>query len=496
MYSNVLSKDPINIEANFVSPNVSGTITTLAGATYENKTVIIFGTSAGIISQAVLLQNYSILENYKMTVDLGNEIKKIYAIGEETVYVMSSKRVVKYATTNCSEFESCEDVMKGKHPLCGWCVYKERATRRHVCSNNTNHWISSFENCLTMSVAPNAVPLSVASNSSNTRIIIKMKDIPLRELGDAYLCLFSMHSNIYITNAEDLDYSTLSCSLPIISVHGNVRIKLLVKTLTGLETTLSSASIQIYDCRKYKRCMECINTEFVQCNWCGQDASCEEPNSGCPRPISIISECPHLLNNKGNFLPLGTRSVLSFRIANAINSTGVIYRCMLQGSESVMATLKGDFLSCRMQVSQITHRKKKEKLKIVITYGPRIDSFAEIDDLFVNSVTVYRCEQMALDCSHCQALNKLLYSCYWGTNNKCVHNGAYRVSNCSSPNITEITPTTGPIYGGTYVTIYGSNLGTTMLDIETITVANVTCDLMNDTTIESDPDFESLEQSR
>jgi hypothetical protein len=51
MYSNVLSKDPINIEANFVSPNVSGTITTLAGATYENKTVIIFGTSAGIISQ-------------------------------------------------------------------------------------------------------------------------------------------------------------------------------------------------------------------------------------------------------------------------------------------------------------------------------------------------------------------------------------------------------------------------------------------------------------
>jgi hypothetical protein len=53
-------------------------------------------------------------------------------------------------------------------------------------------------------------------------------------------------------------------------------------------------------------------------------------------------------------------------------------------------------------------------------------------------VTVYRCEQMALDCSHCQALSKLLYSCYWGTNNKCVHNGAYRVSNCPSPNITEV----------------------------------------------------------
>ncbi|XP_060592201.1 plexin-2-like [Ruditapes philippinarum] len=111
-------------------------------------------------------------------------------------------------------------------------------------------------------------------------------------------------------------------------------------------------------------------------------------------------------------------------------------------------------------------------------------------------VTVYRCEQLALDCSHCQALNKLLYSCFWYTNNECVHNVANRVSNCPPPNITKITPTTGPIHGGTYVTIYGSNLGRTMLDTETITVANVTCDLMNDTTIKPDPDFESLVPSR
>ncbi|XP_060592210.1 plexin-A4-like [Ruditapes philippinarum] len=384
-YSNVLSKDPINIEANFVSPNISGTLTTLAGATYENKTVIWIGTTAGIILQTVLLQNYSVLENYKMTVDPGNEIRKIYAIGEETVYVMSSKKVVKYATTNCSEFESCEDVIQGKHPLCGWCVYKERATRRHACSNYTDHWISSFENCLSMSVAPHAVPLSVASNSSNTKVIVRIKKFSLRDLDNVYLCMFSMHSNNYMTNADDLDNTTFSCSLPMFAVHGDVKIELLVKTQTGFEASLSSASILIYDCRQYKRCMECINTKFVQCNWCGQDASCQEPKSGCPSPISIIGECPQLLNNKGNFLPLGTRSVLTFRIANPINSTGVIYRCMLHASESVMATLNGDFLSCRMQVSQIRHGKKKEKLKIIITYGTGIDSLAKIDDLYANS---------------------------------------------------------------------------------------------------------------
>jgi hypothetical protein len=36
------------------------------------------------------------------------------------------------------------------------------------------------------------------------------------------------------------------------------------------------------------RCMECIDTKFVQCNWCGQDASCQEPKSGCPSPISVV----------------------------------------------------------------------------------------------------------------------------------------------------------------------------------------------------------------
>ncbi|XP_060592209.1 plexin-A4-like [Ruditapes philippinarum] len=437
-YSNAIGNDPVNIQAYFFTSEVSGILTTLAGATYENKPIILFGTSTGILIQTVLWKNFSIIENYKLTVDPGHEIKKIYATGEETIYVMSSERVIKYATTNCSEFKSCEHLVKVKHPLCGWCVYKERATRRNACFNDSRHWIPSFGNCLSMSLEPHALPLSIVSNSWNTSVKIRIPNIPVKISDDPYICLFSLQAYIKnTTNAVQLDNTTFSCLLPNISVTGNVKIKLLVKTQTGFEATLSSASLLIYECRQYKRCMECIDTKFVQCNWCGQDASCQELKSGCPRPISISRKCPQLLDKTDNFLPLGTKTMASFRITNALNLTEVIYRCTLPTSESVMATLNDDLLSCPLQVMNIGKENKKG-LKIVITYGPRIERLAEIDDPFANSVTVYRCKQMALDCSHCQALNKSRYSCYWDTNNECVHNGATRVSICQSPNITKV----------------------------------------------------------
>ena len=50
-YSNVIGQNPINIQANIYTPNATGHITTLASANYDNKSVIIFGTSTGIIIQ-------------------------------------------------------------------------------------------------------------------------------------------------------------------------------------------------------------------------------------------------------------------------------------------------------------------------------------------------------------------------------------------------------------------------------------------------------------
>ena len=47
----LIGNNPINIQANMYTPNATGHITTLADANYDNKSVIIFGTSMGIIIQ-------------------------------------------------------------------------------------------------------------------------------------------------------------------------------------------------------------------------------------------------------------------------------------------------------------------------------------------------------------------------------------------------------------------------------------------------------------
>ncbi|XP_053376909.1 plexin-B1-like [Mercenaria mercenaria] len=458
----------------------SGIITTLRGTMYENKLVVLLGTSTGNIIQTVMLQNLSMVENSKEAVDAGYDIRKIYTEGDKTVYVMSSNRVMKYPTTNCSEFRSCADIVQRKNPLCGWCVYKERATRRTDCSGDSRHWVSPFEECLSMSMEPSELPVSITSQSSNLSVTIRIENIPMKRIGDTYHCRFVVHSDIENTSALELKDSRFACMLPNVSVPANVDVELLVRTKSGTTAILATKPLLIYDCSHYKRCLECTHTGTAICNWCAGNATCQEPNSLCVDPISEEENCPKLLANKGNFLPVGIRTTVLLRLVNAILIPNVTYRCLLPETFiSVVAILNGDTVSCPLQVMEINITKKH--FKIVVTYGPRSDQLAEVDDIFQNSVTVYSCPQLASTCSQCHALNKSRYSCCWGGTHQCVHSGKPCRLQCPAPDITKITPSNGPIQGGTHVSIYGTDLGKSVSEVEAITVAGVPCDLIADT---------------
>ncbi|XP_006873702.1 PREDICTED: plexin-B1 [Chrysochloris asiatica] len=97
-------------------------------------------------------------------------------------------------------------------------------------------------------------------------------------------------------------------------------------------------------------------------------------------------------------------------------------------------------------------------------------------------VVLYDCSVGHGDCSRCQTAQSQ-YDCVWceGVQPRCVAQEACGqaeavATQCPAPVIHSVEPLTGPVDGGTRVTIRGSNLGQHVQDVQdTVTVAGVPC---------------------
>ncbi|XP_061537025.1 plexin-B1-like isoform X1 [Phycodurus eques] len=104
------------------------------------------------------------------------------------------------------------------------------------------------------------------------------------------------------------------------------------------------------------------------------------------------------------------------------------------------------------------------------------------DDLFV---TLYNCSVGRADCSRCRTANPK-YGCVWcggPASSHCIYHGSCTddVKNtCPAPVIHFLDPVSGPVEGGTLVTISGSNLGQRAEDIHnSVTLAGVPCSVIH-----------------
>ncbi|NXX05579.1 PLXB1 protein, partial [Larus smithsonianus] len=104
----------------------------------------------------------------------------------------------------------------------------------------------------------------------------------------------------------------------------------------------------------------------------------------------------------------------------------------------------------------------------------RVDSATDLH------VTFYNCSVGHTDCSRCQTADSK-YNCVWcgGDNPSCIFRGSCKEEIedlCPAPLIHSVYPLSGPVEGGTRITITGSNLGQKHQDIaETVTVAGIPC---------------------
>uniref|UniRef100_A0A8B9TEH2 Plexin-B1 n=1 Tax=Anas platyrhynchos TaxID=8839 RepID=A0A8B9TEH2_ANAPL len=105
---------------------------------------------------------------------------------------------------------------------------------------------------------------------------------------------------------------------------------------------------------------------------------------------------------------------------------------------------------------------------------------SDASERFSFAVTFYNCSVGHTDCSRCQTADSK-YNCVWcgGSNPSCIFRGSCKEEIedlCPAPLIHSVYPLSGPVEGGTRITITGSNLGQKHQDIaETVTVAGIPC---------------------
>ncbi|CAL8277028.1 unnamed protein product, partial [Arctogadus glacialis] len=203
-----------------------------------------------------------------------------------------------------------------------------------------------------------------------------------------------------------------------------------------------------------------------------------------------LLECPCVEKvESSSLLPVNVESKITLlgQHLHLFQDEDLDYECVLDvesGSVVVEASVETHpteqtifLITC--QLHQYTYKAQVEEYRAVINIRRR-NSFV-IDSAEDLHVTLFNCSVGRSDCSRCRTAEPR-YGCAWcaaDSASSCVFGPSCTeevTHTCPAPVIHFIDPVSGPVEGGTVVTISGSNLGQKPEDVEnSVTVAGVPC---------------------
>ncbi|XP_010291874.1 PREDICTED: plexin-B1 isoform X2 [Phaethon lepturus] len=423
---------------------------------------------------------------------------------QEHLFVMTQSMVVKVPILECSLYLDCESCLALNDPYCGWCVLQGRCSRHSEClrSRLSEQWLWSFNSTQQCLSVQSLTPANI-SREEKRNIFLAISDLPSLREEDFYSCYFEDYeSPAVLTESGIMCPSPDPSQAPTLPTGADhVTIKLVVRFH---DIFIASVDFSFYDCAavallwKSAPCQKCVSSLWG-CNWCIQQHLCTH-KAACEEGTIIYNErneelswgpdaCPCVQGIQGS-------SLFPVNVARKITLLGKNfhlyqdqqwdYECVLnlEGRTVVMdAYVEGEetnqslcYITCQM--NQYSYTAPQLEFNAVVFVQRRrhlrVDSAADLH------VTFYNCSVGHTDCSRCQTADSK-YNCVWcgGDNPSCIFRGSCKEEIedlCPAPLIHSVYPLSGPVEGGTRITITGSNLGQKHQDIaETVTVAGIPC---------------------
>lgn len=439
-------------------------------------------------SREVLISDQKILPDSTMTPN------------QRSLYILAQNTIVQLSAERCSEHGNCSSCLESNDPHCGWCSLEKRCTIQSMCQKGTQsapRWLSQYtgQQCIDFE---QILPDRISMNDVATVQLI-IRTLPELPFGAKYKCVFG--------NAPPIDAAVtstgLACPTPATQHRPSIP-----QTLDHVFVPLSvhssetnkdfvSRNFAFYDCAKHTTCHSCIMSDWA-CNWCIYDNRCTHDTSVCQRSIISgennptkllnhgIGHCPRIRQPKQRILlPNNVPKELELEVENLPHlqpgHTG--FQCI------VSIELANMILPARVESNHFivcdktTYSYEEDvgeynvSVKVVWNHKHYIDTIV---------ITLYKCEILGshrdhADCSLC-ITQMQLYHCSW-CSNSCAYSDSCLetpVADCPKPRIDMIKPLSGPIEGGTVVTIEGSNLG---LEVEEVMgkvrIGDIPCEIVD-----------------
>ncbi|RWS07647.1 plexin A-like protein [Dinothrombium tinctorium] len=469
-------------------------LTSVATTVVHSYTIAFLGTNTGNLKKVVIESNTSAHEYNETLIDDGKSVNADMFFNpqnENYLYVMTKKRVTLVKVHECQLYRTFNECMASGDPYCGWCTLEKKCSVKADCKDagkDKLFWLSykSGEKVIINRVFPSQTQITTAR-----WLYLVIDNISL--LRGHLFCRFTTDEQTFITNATLSAYG-IHCPtpssdklVPIPYGYHHLTAKLYVQMEDG--TDMAAILFTFYDCRSYIRCTECVLSPFP-CNWCVGGHKCTREN--CRNDVlvtgvssirpSILSGprfCPRInlpSDRKNEFLvPFGRLQKVYVTIDNILPFIATTrFSCLfnIEGKvESVNAHLLGDRVYC----DSFSFQYKADVPTINASFAVIWDGNKPLDNPENIHLLIYRCDAMARNCGFCLELPEK-FNCGWCQDHcdieeNCAKNRsrASWLNNqeiCPDPKITDFYPKSGPIEGGTNITIEGLNLGRKFEDIE------------------------------
>lgn len=506
---NILDFCEVGLKISGVSPIVGQNIlhfpdtyvTSVSITNTESHTVAFLGTSEGTLKK-VLLSGMDASVYETIVVDKAQKILADTATAPDGdhLYVMSQSKISKVKVEHCGSYTNCTSCLEARDPYCGWCSLEKRCTVRRACqkaSRSSPRWLSlgTGQQCIDFEqVLPDRIPIN-----QMTTVQLTIRTLPELPTGTTYKCVFG--------NAEPIDASMtgfgLSCPTPITSSRPNipegtdhVLVPLSVRS-SETNKDFVSRNFAYFDCSRHTVCSDCVKSQWA-CSWCVYDNKCTHNTSGCQGNIISgennqanlaahgVQYCPRFVPRDSHLmLPNNVPKEIALEVENLphpqIGHTGFQCIVTIEGANlRVQARVDSSrFIVCDKTIYSYEALSGEYEAAVTVVWNTN----HHVDQ---TTIILYKCEVLGshrehADCSLCVTRDKR-YECTWCGNScvyrhSCLHSP---FSECPRPRIDMIKPLSGPIEGGTLVTIEGSNLGLKESDVEgKIHIGNTPCTLVD-----------------
>uniref|UniRef100_A0A3B5AV80 Plexin-B1 n=1 Tax=Stegastes partitus TaxID=144197 RepID=A0A3B5AV80_9TELE len=415
--------------------------------------------------------------------------------GDEFVMVTLSLRFInvtvaetEFTFYNCSLVQQlsgrrCQGCVSSRWG-CNWCIHQHVCTHKHTCSQGVTIYNQNFKPqtptipppTRTPTPSPPAVPTAPTTTTTTTTATTTTQPPPTEKSAPTTTAVPSTTTTVTpptTPHVEPTTPITLATTPPFVGIPTQAATVRADVTATGLSDAEGITKGTGGTTRGFPKHEDTLNITD------------ETQHITLP---SSTSECPCVEKvQDSSLLPVNVERKITLvgQHLNLFQDENLDYECVLDiEKQSVVVEASVELDATQSSVFFITCQPHQVRNEICLHTAVGVPSIKyRLPSLA--SVTLFNCSVGRSDCSRCRTADPK-YGCVWcggAASSRCVYQDSCTDEikhTCPAPVIHFLDPVSGPVEGGTVVTISGSNLGQRAEDIQnSVTVAGVPCSVIH-----------------